>query len=222
MADASPGAAGAAYAASQSLRDTAKWFVGGIAATAVGVFAGSSLTRLGELELVADRARLAVAIGGLVLGFCALGAILIRASDVLRQSSMTLRELAGGAEPDIVEARTRLNERYDNLFPAGTNDVAGYVVYIDRVRTDYENGTGDLTEQASKDIVGKAERDFPVMLGDATFMRVQKQFDRLISTIRWAGPLAILGFGLFAWAANPPKPDPPPSPKPFVSLTIGG
>ncbi len=81
-------------AASASLRETAKWLVGGVTATAVGIFAGSSLTNLGSLDFTEDAQRLSIVILGLILGFSGLAAILAAAIRVLTVEGFSFRALA--------------------------------------------------------------------------------------------------------------------------------
>ncbi len=106
-------------ASTQSLRDTAKWMVGGVAATAVGVFAGSSLTSLGTLDPTTDRGRLLLAIAALVVGFIGLAAIFEKAIRVLTVETMTFRQVAApavaGSERAALQAT--LIETYSALLP---------------------------------------------------------------------------------------------------------
>ncbi|CCV10564.1 hypothetical protein [Mesorhizobium sp. STM 4661] len=203
-------------AATQSLRDTAKWLVGGVVATAAAVFAGSSLTSLGALDPTADQQRLLFALGGLVVGFIGLAAILGPAFRVLVVETRTVREFAVATEPEFTRVRDRLITRYQAEFPAGVNSFEGYVKAVDEAHGRLKLGGTDATDM---DLVDKATADFPVFNADAGFNVVRNRFASLQCGLVFGTILAILGFGVFAWAANPP---PPKSTPPAFSLTIQG
>ncbi len=127
MSDANPLAssidpiASAMAAASQSLRDTAKWLVGGVAATAAGVFAGSSLTALGSLDWTTNFPRLAMAAAGISSDSTGLGIIFVSAIQVLTRESMTFLEIATpvvGEDKEITKLRNKLFERYRAQLPS--------------------------------------------------------------------------------------------------------
>ncbi len=202
-------------AAAQSMRDSAKWLVGGVAATAAGIFAGSSLTAFGALKPAADTLRFGEAVGGLLLGFLGLACIFGAAVRVLTRESMTLREIAlfdGSAGSEIGSLRDKLVERYRDRLPTGARTFKDYVDRVDAARQNPES-----PDAAS--LLARAREDNAVIAADAGFLFVRARFEHLVRTLRWATVLAIIGFGLFAWAANPPKPEPAP---PAFSLTIRG
>jgi hypothetical protein len=200
-------------AASQSLRDTAKWLVAGIVATAAGVFAGTSLTAFGTLNPLTETARFGAAIGGLLAGFAALGFILYSAVRVLTRESLSFAELLSFTDAESLKIKNILENRYKYMLPRGANTLADYVNLVDgAVRKEVR------TEQDTA-LIAQAIKDNAVITADAAFLFVRQRFQRLIGHLWWTTPLAIVGFGLFAWAANPPKPIPVP---PAFSLTIHG
>lgn len=202
-------------AAAQSLRDTAKWLVGGVAATAAGVFAGSSLTSLGSLDWPADRLRLSLALAGVIMGFLGLAAIMRAAVGVLNRRSLTMREIASANDEAVVALREALEVRYKGRFPDG---VTTLTAYVERVEAARQRGG---TAEEDRALLANARDDNEVMSADATFLIVKARFDRLVITLGWATSLTIAGFGLFAWAANPPQSPPPAPDPPALSLTIG-
>ena len=215
MADASPIAQSMAGAA-QSLRDTAKWLVGGVAATAAGVFAGSSLTSLGSLEWSKDHLRLFLALVGASAGFFGLAAITRAAVGVLNRRSLTMREIALADEAELVTLRMTIEARYKGRFPKGIETLKAYVDCVDAAR---RRGAITPLDQA---LLADARADNDVMSADGTFLLVKARFDRLVDSLGWATPVAAVGFGLFAWAANPPPQLPPKADPPALSLTIAG
>jgi hypothetical protein len=199
-------------AGAQSLRDTAKWLVGGVVATAAGVFAGSSLTAVGTLDPTVDTVRLCLAAVGLLVGFMALSVILYFAIRVLTRESMTFREIVTSSDAEIREIRAKLLSRYSERLPA------------EKDLTRLSEVTEQLYRQESKTekelaILHKSEALISVITADGGFFFVRNRFKNLLIALVCATPFAIVGFGLFAWAANPPKPKTVP---PAFSLTIQG
>ena len=215
MSDPDPIASAMATAA-QSLRDTARWMVGGVVGTAAGIFAGSSLTAFGSLDPVANMPRLVLAVAGLLAGFGALAVILHRAIAVLTRESMTFREIAAAGHdnlPDWVTVRAKLLERYRDRLPPGAASFADYVRLVDEAR-----GTNPQTS-ATAQLLARAREDNTLFGADGSFLFVRARFERLVQALWRASPVAILGFALFAWAANPPKPDAPAAPPPGPAAT---
>lgn len=215
MSEAGSSVAPAMAASAQSLRDTAKWMVGGVAATAVGVFAGSSLTSLGSLDPWSDRDRLVLAIAALAVGFIGLAAIFEKAIRVLTVETMTFRQVAApavaGSERAALQAR--LIETYAPLLPQGTTTLEGYIQRVEQAKT------ANPKQAADNDVLAKVKENVDILTAAGGFIWVYNRFSALVSALKWAVPTMIAGFGLFAWAANPP--DAKPSP-PAFSLTIQG
>lgn len=190
--------------ASQSLRDTAKWYAGSVGATAAGVFAGTSLTNLGSMSLPADQDRLMMAAGGALTGFLGLSIVFWAASGVLTRELFSLERIVRiSSDDDTFKAtRDKLNDNYKDVTQP-YDDVATYLKAIndayDRLRT-------GGTDKADKILVQHGEANIPAIQADASFLLVRERFQTLTSRMGWAALLAISGFGLFAWAANPPKP----------------
>lgn len=211
----------AAATSAQSLRDIAKWLVGGIVATAAGVFAGSSLTSLGSLDPISDRSRMLLALGGLLAGFAGLIIILIPAIRVLTVEMRTFREFAKGTNGELRKTQERLLLRYRDKFPGGVATFAAYQDAADQAQRRLDNDPSDEnpTRIADTKFVDDAEADFAVFNADAGFTVVRRRFSILCGCLAVGTPVAIAGFGVFAWAANPPTPKSPP---PAFSLTIQG
>lgn len=198
-------------AAQGYLRETAKWLVGGVVATAAGVFAGSSLTKLGALDPFVETGRLGVALGGVVIGFAGLAWLLSHAIAVLTIESVTFRQLAA-AESSTADQDTALRavaleiaKKYQKSMPPGITTLEGFVVEIDK---------RPINQQLDND----ARKFDRLVMPDAGFLSVRNRFRILTKTLPKATGLAILGFGLFAWAANPP--DKPSKPESGITLKI--
>lgn len=216
MSDPAPAVVAATAAAAQSLRDTAKWLVGGVVATAAGVFAGSSLTSLGSLDPTDDRQRLLLAIGSLLVGFVGLAIILVPAVLVLVRETKTFREIATPAQrekAEIVRLRAALLERYRSQLPPGIASFDAYVSRVDEAFAREPKAAGD------SELIARAVANFAIFNADAGFLFVRNRFKTLLLLLAPGAVVAIVGFGLFAWAANPP---PGKSAPPAFSLTIQG
>jgi hypothetical protein len=199
--------------AAQSLRDTSKWLVGGVIGTSAGVFAGSSLTALGSLDPTNDRWRLELAGAGLMVGLLALSFVFYFALRVLDRGSFTMRELAAARGlKTLAKIKPDLIVRYRTRFPDGVKDFEGYVRLVETtVNIDPQ------TDETAK-ILERATVDDDIISADAGLMFVKRRYRALLITLCVATPAAAAGFGVFAWAANPPK---TPGPLPAFSLTCG-
>lgn len=192
-------------AATASLRETAKWLVGGVTATAAGVFAGSSLTNLGHLDFQHTPERLLIAIGGAVLGFLGLGIILTHAIAVLRVENVTWPDLAGAKSGTLKVTRQKLERQYQGQLPAnaaGLADLNAKVIAAEKAN--------DPPAQA---LLGEFDSFTDDVMPEAGFINVRTTFGRLVIALYIGTPLALAGFGLFAWAANPRDDAPAPDAK---------
>lgn len=197
--------------AAQSLRDTAKWLVSGVAATAAGVFAGSSLTSLGSLDPSADMARLIVAGIGVLVGFAGLGIVIGFALRVLQRESVTFRGLVNSDDGEVAAVRAKMQERYAADLD-GQATLAAYLVEVDRI---YASAARTA---AQTEFLKKSETLNPTITADAGFFIVQGRFNTMLKACCFGVALSIVGFGAYAWAANPPKPPSPATP----AITIPG
>lgn len=173
------------------LRDISRWITGGVIATAAAVATGSSLSNLGSLDPWNDTTRLGLAAAGLIVGISAIGVIMRYAILVLNVDVASLDELADANERTLL-GRIRL--KIEKHYRFRKNDFK----WIDVVKRDSE--VGDHIERA------------------LPYFHVRMRFDRLLMVLPWATLVAILGFGLFAWAANPP--DKPATPEKGLVLKI--
>lgn len=194
----------------QSLRDTAKWLVGGVAATAAGVAAGSSLTSLGALDPAtqAGFVRLGLAGLGACIGFAGLAVILMAAIRVLTVESLSFRDFVQAdaqVDPDLAAVSAALGRRYASSFPAGITSLRSYSEEVDR------RWSMEPRDKDDDAFIQAAKENFAVFRKDGGFRLVQRRFDALVRQLGQAAPIAALGFGLFAWAANPPPPAAPPA-----------
>jgi hypothetical protein len=121
---------------------------------------------------------------------------------VLTRESLTLQGVALSTDPEVKAVRAALEARYKARLPKDEPSLAGYVDIVDKALEDPAN-------PANADLIKRAVNDNAIISADAGFQLVRARFDGLIGTLKWATLLAIVGFGVFAWAANPPKSNPP-------------
>lgn len=184
--------------ANKHLRDTARWIVGGIVATAGAVMAGSSLTNLGTLDPVDDRGRLVIAIAGGALGFLSLGFLMAKALGVFQVRSTDLERLAqAGAKTEWGRLRKEVETEFG--LP--------------------QEGPGSLAERLQRDeddLLTDIEAALP-------YLYVRLKFDDLVWWLPITVATAAIGFGVFAWAANPPEKKAPADSQgiPSISINIG-
>jgi hypothetical protein len=187
-----------------SLRETAKWIVSGVAVTAGGVIAGSSLTSLGSLDL---GPRLALAAGSALVGFVALGRALWMAIEVLLPRTYDMAALVG----DGTLGRDRVE-----VLDLAARDAPDGSPKIDDVVRDYRRrasayaaaqaqGKVDPGEQAILVATAAHIRSF---LSNAGFHHQRIMFLRLRRNLFVLGAVVASAFGVFAWAANPGKDGP--------------
>lgn len=203
--------AGAYATANASLRETAKWLVGGVVGASAAIFAGSSLTKLGSLNVETHAGRLAIAIGGAALGFVALGLILMRAISVLQIEPLTIEAVASDNGKAIADVRKKIETHYRGMLPGKAKSLK------------------ELVQMATKKWEKRDPKDLPFVkeylayhreiMPQASFFLLQSRFRKTVHALWIGGPLAIVGFGLFAWAANPPE-DKLATKPPAVQITL--
>jgi hypothetical protein len=206
----------AAVEGAKALRETTKWLVAGVAATAAGVFAGSSLTNLGSLDPLENTLRLGLAILGAAIGFTGLAIIVVFAISVLTVEAVNLDMIAQAdidpnGDRELKALAGSIAKTFKRSFPITAVSVAELATKIDAL-------------PKSDPLFAKVRTFRAAAIPYASFLRVRTRFVRLGKALIPATFLAAAGFGLFAWAANPPAPAPPavPSRPPSVIVIPAG
>jgi hypothetical protein len=163
------------------LRETARWITGGIIATSGAVIAGSSLTHIGALDPQEDLGRLAVAALGAAVGFAAIGFLFAAALRIFDVPATSLTRLAQAA-PGTEWARLKAQIEAEFSLPA--------------------LGPGSLAATLAD---GSDEELLQHIRAMTPYLHVRAKFKAMTGHLCWTVPLAALGFGTFAWAANPPE-----------------
>jgi hypothetical protein len=198
--------------ATNGLRDTAKWISGGAAVAAGGVLAGSALTGLGSVEPLW---RLLLAIAGALAGLGALGLILWRAVDVLAPRRLPLSAFL---DPRIVPLKVRQVIETDlaRMFPRGVGKYTGSVpsfaalqevmnTLTERLHSTDKSQKAAAQKAAAQVEVDKILKALDFLLPAATFEELRLRFLKVKDAVFIGGAAAVIGFGVYAWAASPPK-----------------
>lgn len=178
-----------------SLRDTARWIIGGIAVGAAGVIAGTSLSPLGALDF---DTRFCVAIGFAAAGYILLGLLFASALAVIAPRDHTLQEIAAGT--DLPRGwPTRIENRIRPLFESA------------EIKTLHQfNAFADNpTDPAGRPLAGGRLIAFNLLRrlvgAKAKSAERELRFRRLRFLTFLFAPLIAVSFVGFSVAANPPK-----------------
>jgi hypothetical protein len=182
--------------AGDDVRAVAKWIVGGITGTAVGVIAGSLLTSLGALGW---EVRLLVAGGAAALGFAMLGFLLWFALGVITPRSYSMPSIAAGK--DITPRRLRrIEPAVANLLPTGITSLEKFVTEGLRLAREASRpgATDDVKRQNAE-----YRRKMHLIRSSLIYEHLLLLFGELKNRVFALTPLIALAFGIFAWAAGP-------------------
>lgn len=193
MSDSDPMASGAA-----NLGETAKWLIGGVAATAVGVLVGSPLTGLGSLD---PGPRLLVALGSAATALVLLGVLLWFGVRVVAAETIGVARLAEAKGLDAGTSR-RMAKRFEGRLPLEATSFQDlYETSLDLFKRDGNQfaDTSAATEarrQAFKAWVDKRKTEMG-------FEFKRDRFRMLTVVLLVTSPFIAACVGAFAWAANP-------------------
>jgi len=214
---------GAGYASAlDSLRSTAKWLLASFAGAGAALAAGLQLTGIGELGV--DTWRLWVAIAGAAISLATLGYMATSASAVLSQDWVTLGSFTDEDvdsllhdEPDSLRRRRfatvarRLEDNRLELYGHAATDLGALHRKLREADDEIHSPTTDpaLRESAllHADLLRSAARE---VVQCANYYWTLELFRRMRVRLAWASLVAVLALGSFAYAANPPKSEPPP------------
>ena len=206
-------------AATDKLRDAAKWLLAAAAAVGGVLVAGLQLGSLGDLDLH-QWGRLALALTGLILALIGVGMVIARAGALLTEDWITLAELS------IDDFRRRLNRRRE---PRG-GDVDAIYADIGRYREELYGYVATSPEDLYRKLTDANERSRRVRAGDsiisadqirrdhdlhratrcaveyANYRRTRADFEALQKVLRVAGIAVVLGVVLFAVATHSAAP----------------
>lgn len=174
-------------------------------AAVIAILAGSSLTRLGSLDFETHALRLSLAIAGAAIGLAGIGWFLYLALKVLSVEAGGINNLEGDRDAEWTAIVRRIND----LFAFELADDAGNARQVEQLvkaRRDGELTASDL------DILKRIN----AALG---FLFVQHRYKRMMDSLPFVGLAAIVGFGLYAWAANPGDQPVPERPGLLLRLT---
>jgi hypothetical protein len=174
--------------------------VASLAAIAALLVAGSQLSSIGSLQ--GGSLRLWSAIAGATIGLGAVVAAIWKTVGILTPHKWTIEAVV---EAVTASKKTTPQKRVAAFFNANPSYLAS-AESVTAVKQLYENApAGSEEEDEWLEVVNKIREI-------ASYEDVSSRFDGLKIWIAAAAILAAVGIGVFAWAANPPRPDDrPPS-----------
>jgi hypothetical protein len=194
-------------AASERIRETAKWLTISLAALGGVLVAGSQLSDIGALQLWSDRFWTAVV--GAAIAAIGSGIILVATINTAAAPAVSLKELATDPPKGAKDAITD-----ETLLDNRTDVKALKDEYVEAIEDRERKYAAHLAELSNEDRREKfvtanarvvALHSIAKNLVDVSSYRELARLWRLARiTIVAGGAIAALGVGVFAWAANPP------------------
>ena len=195
------------------IRETAKWVVVASAGVATLVIGGSSFSSLGSIDW---GWRLALAVGSALVGATLCWKPFSAAVDVLTIRIHALDDIV--TDPSFSTVVNKVNPILRKQNPPGMKTVQEVIAAYNRARTVYYHTMtrtdNTATERAKTALQGKMKRADEVMELCSTEQLVET-FDALMRCLKTFGPVIIVAFLCFAWAANPAKEAGTDLPKPL-------
>jgi hypothetical protein len=209
-------------AATQNVRESAKWLLAAAAGVGGVLIAGLGLGSLGDLTL-REWPRIVVALIGLMLALAGVGAVITSAGTLLTQDWASLREL--GAEDidrrlntskckwrrrradDAVAIYEEIGVYGDELY----GDIAHSPEELWRMLTAANESARAGVDAANEDVVRADQRlrsAIYTVVQFANYRRVQANFSRLKRVLMMSSAAVVAGVVVFALAAHSPaKPE---------------
>jgi hypothetical protein len=194
-------------AASERIRETAKWLTVSLAALGGVLVAGSQLSDIGSLELWSSRFWTAVVGAGLAAAGS--GIILVATINTAASPVVTLKELAAKT-PKGAEAAVR-DETLLEGYPSVAALRSAYSKAIERRKQTYNAHLKDTADAAARSAFATADARAVALntvsrtlVAVAAYRELARLWRLARITIVCGGVIAALGVGVFAWAANPP------------------
>ncbi|MGV9362465.1 pentapeptide repeat-containing protein [Amycolatopsis sp. NPDC003731] len=193
--------------AREMIRSAAKWFIAGLGGIGVVLIAGSQLSSIGALP--ADSSRFYLAVAGVVAGLVAILWAMWRVVDILSGKRWTFDDVVTDWKLTKTDSTSAYKKRRNkSQHPVGwylhdhLSSLGGFASPTE-IKKIYDESEPD--REGLSDLVGLMDElsDIGATVDlDARFRRLRRQ----IAVGVLVGAAGII---LFAWAANPPKPDQP-------------
>ena len=192
--------------AGEDVRTVAKWIVGGVTGTAVGVIAGSLLTSLGALGW---EIRLLIAVLGALTGFVTLGFLLWFSLGVITPRSYSMPGIVAGK--DIKPRRLKkIEPTVRQLFPEGITSLEQFTeTGLRHAKAVHEPGASTNTKLKDAEFRHKMH----LIRSALIYQHLLLLFNELKHWIFGLTPVIALAFGFYAWAVGP---HPDTTLKPYV------
>jgi len=194
-----------------NFRDVTRWIIAGIAG-AVSLLVGTSpLTGLGALE--PSEGRLWIAVAGGVVGLVAFAFPFRAAVRVLGSRFVDIQEVANGTDRRRTRLRREVDARIRHRLPPRFPTLSSLAEADANLRREIQrpgelSERGEIIDPVKRALYAELAPYVTLALNVARFEEVRILFDDLCRTLAICLPFVAVGFGTFAWAANPPKKEP--------------
>ena len=214
--------------AAASIRETARWMVGGVTVAIAAVIAGTSLSALAAPANTPGELRLVIAVGGLVVGFAGLSYLLSFALRVIVPPGLTLADFgvvpkadkqqqatgdespraykSGALQPgkssanDISkEWREQINHVVEPIILYATGRQHDNIYKFCKFLDNPRHDNGAPYNPPQRQELADAT-DYIAAVAKLEYRRLL--FRELSKNTFWATPLVAIGFVAFVWAAN--------------------
>jgi hypothetical protein len=175
----------------------------------------SPLTGLGGLA--PSDARLWIGVVGGVVGLAAFALPFRAAVSVLGSRIVDIQEVAAGADRRLQRLRGVVDGRIRHRLPPRFPTLSTLAKADAQLRRDLQQPEalgeqGQIIDPVKRALYAELGPYVTIALNIARFEEIRLLFDDLCKTLAICLPLVAVGFGVFAWAANPPKTDATASP----------
>lgn len=210
-------ALGSGYAAAvEALRSTAKWLLTAFAGIAVALTAGLQLTGLGELPPTSWR--LWAAIAGIGTAIAALAHMTNSASAVLTQDWVTLntftdRDIDSQLQDAPGHARRRgfdsvaehIEDNRHELYGHAAPDLPTLHRWLREADEAIHSAAGPAVREEAERRAAHLRAAAREVVQCANYYATLERFTRMKVRLAWAGLVAAVALGTFAYASHPPE-----------------
>jgi hypothetical protein len=176
------------------IRSGAKWIIASFAAVGAILVAGSQLSSIGALTW--EDSRLWYAVAGLAVAMLAVLLVIVKVVSLLAPREWTINDL-------VKASKENPKPRVVQFFEDNYQFLDGYAS-LEEIQQDWDNEDDPVK-------VAEVNETIDRVVDRANYQTLSYDFKQARWLIAGGALLAAAGIGLFAWAANPEKPDQPPA-----------
>jgi hypothetical protein len=210
---------GSLVAATESLRSAAKWMMASAGGVAAALAAGLQLSDLGRLS--PGSWRLYAAVAGAAVGLGAVVYMIRAASSVLTHEWITLARFSGAtldsllaparaSRTDLTGIRDRISESEYELYSHAAPSIAALHAGLRQTNDVLRPSSGASTQE--REIAARRGTELRQAARDvvdcANYYATLDLFRVMRTRFMMAATVGVVALGVFAYASNPPAPDP--------------